>query len=189
MLTVRIAGCALMVSLSSCSGPSKHIRVRAKPRISSARWKTRRAVSDTSKSAFPIPTYCEPCPGNTKATGRAPYGVVIEVCASGDGDLPFDVVPGLADGAKLLGVLVRDLHAVLLFEGHDQLDQIQGVRLQVIGEGGFRGHLLDIDAKLLCDDSAELVEIRFGHPSLLLGGVRARGRAQIWLYNSEPAGR
>jgi hypothetical protein len=22
---------------------------------------------------LPIPTYCEPCPGNTNATGRTPY--------------------------------------------------------------------------------------------------------------------
>src|SRR5438128_1412316 len=91
------------------------------------------------------------------------------VLASGDGHLPFDVVPGLADGAKLLGVLIGDLHPVLFLEGHDQLDQVKGVGLQVVGEGRFRGHLLDVDAKLLRDDAAELVEIRFGHPSLLLG--------------------
>jgi len=48
ILTVRIAGWALMVSLSSCSGPSKHMRVSPNPRISSAREKRRRAVSDAS---------------------------------------------------------------------------------------------------------------------------------------------
>src|SRR5713101_253871 len=180
MLTVRIAGWALIVSLWSCSGPSKHMRVSPKPRISSARRNIWRAVSETSKRAFPIPTYCEPCPGKTKATGPVPYGALIEDAGSGDGHLPLDVIPGLADRAKLLGVLIGDLHPVLLLEGHDQLDQVQRVGLQVIGEGGFRGYLLDVDAKLLRDDAAELVEIRFGHPSLLLLlGCGARGRAQI----------
>src|SRR2546426_358592 len=70
--------------------------------------------------------------------------------------------------AKLLGVLIRDLHPVFLFEGHDQLDEVEGIGLQVLGKRGVRGYLLDVDAKLLRDDAPELVEIRFGHPTLLL---------------------
>ena len=100
--------------------------------------------------------------------------------AGGDAEFLLDVVPRLADGGDLLGVLVGDLHPVLLLEGHDQLDQVQGVGLQVIGEGRFRGHLLDVDAKLLRDDAAELVEIRFGHPCLLqVLELRAPSGAQI----------
>src|SRR5438876_967066 len=115
-----------------------------------------------------MPTYCEPWPGKTKATGRAPYGAIIPTCGSGDGHLPLDVIPGLAHGAKLLGVFIGNLHPVFLFEGHDQLDEIEGIGLQVLGKGGVRGYLLDIDAELLRDDAPELVEIRVGHSTLLL---------------------
>src|ERR1700731_527785 len=90
------------------------------------------------------------------------------VSGSGDGHLPLDVIPGLANGTKLLGIVVRDLHPVLLLEGHDQLNEVERIGLQVLRKGGFRGHLLDVDAKLLRYDAAELVEIRFGHRSLLL---------------------
>src|SRR2546421_4642317 len=134
MLTVRIAGCALIVSLRSGSGPSKHSLLNAKPRISSARRKTRRAVSDTSQSALPMPTYWEPCPGNTKATARpadapSPFaggsGRGRELPSLGDRNLSFHVVPGFADRPQLLRILIGDLHAVLLLEGHDQLDQVE----------------------------------------------------------------
>src|SRR5260370_16411720 len=90
------------------------MRVSPKPRTASARRNAWRAVSETSKRALPIPTYCEPCPGKTKATGRVPYGTLIGKSASGDEHLPLDLIPGLADGAKLLAVLIGDLHPVLL---------------------------------------------------------------------------
>src|SRR5437016_14650302 len=121
MLTVRIAGWALKVSFRSCSGPSKQRRLSPKPRMSSARLKTRQAVSDTSYRALPMPTYCEPWPGKTKAMGRAPYGTISPVFWSGDGHLPLVVIPGLAHGAQVLGVLIGNRHPVFLFAGHDQL--------------------------------------------------------------------
>src|SRR5579864_85875 len=111
-----------------------------------------------------MPTYWEPWPGNTRATAPPSIRPGLD---SGDRNLSFHVIPGLADGTQFLRVLVRDLHAVLLFEGHDQFDQVEGVRLQVFGEGGFRRYLLDVNTKLLRDDAPELVETRFGHPSLL----------------------
>src|SRR5919201_3323912 len=120
-----------------------------------------------------MPTYCEPWPGKTKATGRVPYAPIVSSAGLGDGNFPLDVIPGFANRAKLLGILVRNFHPVFLFERHDQLDKVQRIGLQVFGEGGFRGYLLNVDAQLLGDDAPELLEIRFGHPSLLLSNVWA----------------
>src|SRR5919197_4216195 len=115
-----------------------------------------------------MPTYCDPWPGKTKATGLPPYGSLMPLQVSGDRNLVLDVIPRFSYGAELLGVFIGDLHPVLLLEGHDELNQVEGVGLQVLGEGGFRRHLLNLDTELFGDDTAEFVEIRFGHPSLLL---------------------
>jgi len=48
-------------------------------------------------------------------------------------------------------------------ESHDKLVKVERIGLQVLSEGGLRGHLLDVHAKLLGDDAAELLEIQFGH--------------------------
>src|SRR5438270_3068043 len=144
-----------------------------------------------------MPTYCEPWPGNTKATARpanapCPWwegsGKGWELPRLGDRNLSFHVVPGFADRTQLLSILIGDLHPVLLLEGHDQLDQVEGVRLQVFGEGGFRCYLLDVDTKLLRDDAAEFVETRLGHPSLLrVLELRAppRGDPKCGVYDIE----
>jgi len=67
MLTVRIAGCALMVSVSVSRGPSKQRCEMLWPSSSSASSKVARATADSSTALRPIPTNCEPCPGNRKA--------------------------------------------------------------------------------------------------------------------------
>jgi hypothetical protein len=60
----------------------------------------------------------------------------------------FDCVGDLLD---FLGILVGDLHAELLLEAHDQLHEVQRVRIQVLDEGGGRGDLLFVDTELLVD--------------------------------------
>src|SRR5919202_599060 len=45
-----------------------------------------------------------------------------------------DVVDGLPDGLNLLGVLVRDLDPELVFQLHDQLDEVERVRVEVFLE-------------------------------------------------------
>src|SRR5271157_4813155 len=63
-----MAGCVFAVSFNSSSVPSKQILEMEKPRAWSASSKTARAAGYFSASSFPMPGYCEPCPGNTNAT-------------------------------------------------------------------------------------------------------------------------
>src|SRR5690606_7725684 len=68
MLVTSRAGWVLRVRVSSSSGPSKHSFERENPRVSSASAKVSRTMGCWSYRAFPIPTYCEPCPGKTAAS-------------------------------------------------------------------------------------------------------------------------
>src|SRR6266446_2097551 len=61
----------------------------------------------------------------------------------------LDVVDDILDGADLLGFLVGDLHVVFFFEGHDQLDDVERIRTQILDERGIRGHFILADAQLL----------------------------------------
>src|SRR5271170_6334531 len=61
------AGCALAVSVSSASGPSNTSCESFWPSAASTRANTSRAAGNASQSALPMPTACEPCPGNTRA--------------------------------------------------------------------------------------------------------------------------
>src|SRR5215212_1845052 len=61
------AGCVLIVSLSSSAGPFHINCERAKPRIASASSNVSQAIGYVSASSLPMPTVCEPCPGNIKA--------------------------------------------------------------------------------------------------------------------------
>ncbi len=70
MLVARIAGCALTVRSSSSAGPSAISRDSGKPIAASARSMTAAAAGERSSRAAPIPTYCEPWPGKTKACAR-----------------------------------------------------------------------------------------------------------------------
>ena len=46
-----------------------------------------------------------------------------------------DVVDGLPDGGDALGILVGDLDPELVFELHDQLDEIERVSVEILLEG------------------------------------------------------
>src|SRR5262249_24858372 len=65
---VKIAGCVFAVCFNSSSVPSKHIFEMENPRALSASSKTARATAYFSANSFPIPGYCEACPGKTNAT-------------------------------------------------------------------------------------------------------------------------
>src|SRR5215218_5299694 len=77
--------------------------------------------------------------------------------------LALDVIDRILHGDDVLRFLVRDLDRVvgraeLLFHRHDQLDQVEGVRVEVVYERR-RGHdLLLLDAELLDDDLAYAFE-------------------------------
>ena len=67
MLTARIAGCVFSVSVSRSSGPSKHSRLSGSPSAASASAKVSRHTGNASASAWPMPTFCDPCPGKMNA--------------------------------------------------------------------------------------------------------------------------
>src|SRR5258708_10565112 len=68
--TASSAGWVLAVRLRSCSGPSRQRRASGSPRAASASSKVARAAGETAAQALPIPTFCDPWPGKTKATRR-----------------------------------------------------------------------------------------------------------------------
>src|SRR6266516_6678575 len=67
------------------------------------------------------------CPGRTSdGAGDGLRGVFV------------DVVDSVLDGSDLLCILVRDLRPELLFQAHDQLDQVERVRVEVVDERRLR---------------------------------------------------
>src|SRR5437867_12852141 len=63
-----------------------------------------------------------------------------------------DVVDGLADGLNLLSVLVGDLDPELIFELHDQLDEVERVGVEILLERGLLRDLALVDTELLGQD-------------------------------------
>ncbi len=66
-----------------------------------------------------------------------------------------DVFGRVTDGPDLLRVLVADLGSEFLFEAHDQLDQIEGVGVEVVDERRLGLDVLFFDAELLVHDLLE----------------------------------
>src|ERR671915_2045855 len=91
---------------------------------------------------------------------RAPSSSIGGASISDEGLLLvlLDVLDGVRDLLDLLGVLVRDLHAELLLEAHDELDQVEGVGVEVFDERGLGSDLLLVHAELLDDDLLEAFE-------------------------------
>ena len=73
-----------------------------------------------------------------------------------------DVFDGVADGSDPLRVLVGDLRPELLLEAHDQLDEVEGVGVQVVDERRLGLDFFFVDAELLDDDLLEPV-VGAGH--------------------------
>src|SRR5690606_3872820 len=67
-------------------------------------------------------------------------------------DVGLDVIDRLLHRSDLLGFLVGDLALELFLEGHHQLDGVEGIRTQVIDEGGACADLVFLDAQLFDDD-------------------------------------
>src|SRR5262249_30500751 len=85
-----------------------------------------------------------------------------------------DVVDGFLDPGDLLGVLVGNLDAELLLEGHHELDGIEAVRSEVVHERGLGSHQLLFDAELVHDDLLDAIRNRLHHSSQdpPVGGTR-----------------
>src|SRR6185369_16206909 len=85
--------------------------------------------------------------GRSCASGRSRLGVASS---------RIDIVDCLLDGSDLFGFFVWNLGLEFLFEGHDELDGIQGVRAQVVHERGVVLDLVRLEAELLGNDSSDL---------------------------------
>src|SRR4051794_13112629 len=64
----------------------------------------------------------------------------------------LDIIDGVADRGDLLGGVVRDLDPEFLFEGHDELDDVEAVGTQIVDEARVFRHLVGFDAEMLDDD-------------------------------------
>src|ERR1700682_5346563 len=93
--------------------------------------------------------------------------------SGGDSELFLNVVPRATDRLDLFSVLVRYLHSVFFLEGHDQFDQVEGIRVQVVDERGVGCDLLGIHAELLGADAFELLVAVPLHPTPLLASASA----------------
>src|SRR5690242_7219977 len=107
MDVARSAGCAFSVRLSVSAGPSNARRDNGSPRAESASAKTAAAAGEAAASALPIPTDCEPWPGNTRAEED------IEKTLAPDSGLTRAGVCAIARKTGLAGILaaVIALHA------------------------------------------------------------------------------
>src|SRR5678815_691641 len=84
-----------------------------------------------------------------------------------------DVIDRVLHGLDLLGFLVRNIQTEFVFERHDELDGVERVRLQILGESGAVGDLVRIHGQLLFDDLLYLgFDLR--HEVLLLVGRSPR---------------
>ena len=61
----------------------------------------------------------------------------------------FEVVDDLAHGGELCRLIVTDGDAEKVLKGHDKLDNVEGVRAEVVNEAGVHGDGLGVDLKLL----------------------------------------
>jgi hypothetical protein len=87
---------------------------------------------------------------SARASGRACISATSSGTAAAGGFLVRrDVVDGLADGLDLLRVLVGDLDPELVLELHDQLHEIERVRIEILLEGSLFCDLALVDAELL----------------------------------------
>ena len=68
-----------------------------------------------------------------------------------------DVVDGLTDGLDLLSVLVGDLDPELVLELHDQLHEVERIRIEILLEGCFLGDLALLDTELLGQEMGNYV--------------------------------
>src|SRR5260370_19435855 len=64
----------------------------------------------------------------------------------------------MAHGRDLLGVLVGDLETCVLLERVDELDEVEGIGVEVLLKRRVHGDLLGLTAKALDDDVLEVLE-------------------------------
>lgn len=90
----------------------------------------------------------------------------------------LEVVEGGLDGGDGFGVFVGDFDGVVVgaeffFEGHDEFDEVEGVGVEVFGEGCLGCDFFGFDAEFVCDNFLYSFEEcgRCGHGGYLSGAI------------------
>src|SRR6266540_3166957 len=113
-------------------------------------------VAPAQKSSTPMPI---------GVTGPMP---VITTLRSADTELGGHELDGLPHGLHSVHLLLGDLDVPLLLEGQDGLDEVERVRVQILGEPGVGGHLALVHGQLLRQDLADPgLDLSLVHPSSL----------------------
>jgi len=84
----------------------------------------------------------------------------------------FPVANVLEDGLgchELFGVSVRNLKAEFVFEGHDQLDVIEGIESEVVDKVRLHLHLVGIDFVIKLHNEQNAIVDSFPGEDLLVG--------------------
>src|SRR5260370_1249956 len=81
------------------------------------------------------------------------------LCLQPLGGLLRQELPEVADNLHLLELLFRQLHVVLVLDGGDQLDEVERVGREVLGEALVELHLVRVYAEDLSGELLQFLEI------------------------------
>ena len=116
---------------------------------------------------------------NTDISTPRLIGARARFCTPGlplvSGAVGLEVVEGGLDGGDGFGVFVGDFDGVVVgaeffFEGHDEFDEVEGVGVEVFGEGCLGCDFFGFDAEFVCDDFLYSFE-ECGHGVYLPGAI------------------
>src|SRR5438309_8812050 len=93
--------------------------------------------------------YCATTPREEKGSPSTGSGQAVERRSA---LVLVDILDRVANRRDLLGGIVRNLDPELLLEGHNQLDDVETVRAEIIDEARVLGHLVRLDAEMFDDD-------------------------------------
>src|SRR3569833_3198741 len=162
-------GSTLRCSLTSIQSSGLNLPSASGP--SGMRWAIWQAISSTWKSSMRLAplllarmfaqVVSTPHPRGVTApipvttTRRSSIDVPFPSTRSADG--LGEVTDGITEGLDRLGGVIGDFDGEFFFEGHHQLDLVEGIGAQVVDEAGLVGHLLGIDIEVLHNDLADAV--------------------------------
>lgn len=120
-----------------------------------------------------------------KSVVAAPPPSASECSLLGHGVLG-NVLDGVRDGLDLLGIVVRNVKDELLLEGHDNLNNIEGVEAEVVHEVGLGGDLGGINLLEVLDDLEDAGEDVLLVEEVLAGaGLVAGGGISVGAHGDE----
>jgi len=84
----------------------------------------------------------------------------------------LDELDNIINRAYLFKLLIGDLDAELVLNGHGKIDQVQAVGAEVLPDGGLEGNIVLLDIEMLRNDLAYLLKSHIAR-SFLFFAVRA----------------